>query len=65
MAAWVFKDTTNFVRYNLRKDGGPDGRSVGLFFRNVTALLFIGVMASSSKFKPERAPINLVPDGTQ
>jgi len=36
MAAWGFTYKTNVVWYKTRKDGGPDGRGVGFYFRNVT-----------------------------
>ncbi len=36
MDAWGFTYKTNLVWYKIRKDGGPDGRGVGFYFRNVT-----------------------------
>ena len=39
LKAWGFKYKTNLVWYKIRKDGGPDGRGVGFYFRNVTELL--------------------------
>src|SRR5437660_7345694 len=39
MKAWGFTYKTNLVWYKVRKDGGPDGRGVGFYFRNVTELL--------------------------
>lgn len=39
MKAWGFEYKTNLVWYKVRKDGGPDGRGVGFYFRNVTELL--------------------------
>src|SRR5204863_722595 len=43
MDAWGFKYKGNIVWYKIRKDGGPDGRGVGLYFRNVTELLLFGI----------------------
>lgn len=43
MAAWGFTYKTNLVWYKVRKDGGPDGRGVGFYFRNVTELVLFGV----------------------
>lgn len=43
MAAWGFRYTTNLVWHKVRKDGGPDGRGVGFYFRNVTELILFGV----------------------
>jgi N6-adenosine-specific RNA methylase IME4 len=36
MEAWGFTYKTNIVWHKIRKDGGPDGRGVGFYFRNVT-----------------------------
>src|SRR6266487_624774 len=35
MRAWGFTYKANIVRFKIRKDGGPDGRGVGFYFRNV------------------------------
>src|SRR5213596_63158 len=43
MARWGFTYKTNLVWYKVRKDGGPDGRGVGFYFRNVTELVLFGV----------------------
>ena len=43
MKAWGFSYKTNIVWYKIRKDGGPDGRGVGFYFRNVTELVLFGV----------------------
>ena len=43
MKEWGFAYKTNIVWYKVRKDGGPDGRGVGFYFRNVTELLLFGV----------------------
>ncbi|MGQ0765964.1 MAG: MT-A70 family methyltransferase [Gemmatimonadota bacterium] len=42
MRRWGFVYKTNLVWYKTRKDGGPDGRGVGFYFRNVTELLLFG-----------------------
>ena len=36
MEAWGFRYISNIVWAKRRKDGGPDGRGVGFYFRNVT-----------------------------
>jgi len=33
MREWGFKYKSNIVWYKIRKDGGPDGRGVGFYFR--------------------------------
>lgn len=43
MEAWGFTYKTNIVWYKIRKDGGPDRRGVGFYFRNVTELVLFGV----------------------
>ena len=42
LAAWGFAYKSNIVWSKIRKDGGPDGRGVGFYFRNVTELLLFG-----------------------
>ena len=41
MEAWGFKYKTNIVWHKIRKDGGPDGRGVGFYFRNTTELVLL------------------------
>ena len=43
MKAWGFKYKSNVIWYKVRKDGGPDRRGVGFYFRNVTEVLLFGV----------------------
>ena len=43
MAAWGFKYKTNIIWEKVRKDGFPDGRGVGFYFRNATEILLFGV----------------------
>lgn len=43
LEAWGFRCKANLVWHKIRKDGGPDGRGVGFYFRNVTELLLFGV----------------------
>ena len=47
MEAWGFKYKTNLIWYKVRKDGGPDRRGVGFYFRNVTEMLLFGVRGSN------------------
>ena len=37
MRAWGFAYKTNIIWEKVRKDGMPDGRGVGFYFRNVTS----------------------------
>ena len=60
MEAWGFTYKTNLVWYKVRKDGGPDGRGVGFYFRNVTELLLFGIKGSLRTLPPGRRQINLL-----
>ncbi len=61
MDAWGFTYKTNLVWYKIRKDGGPDGRGVGFYFRNVTELLLFGVKGSLRTLAPGRKQVNVIP----
>jgi N6-adenosine-specific RNA methylase IME4 len=49
MQAWGFQYKSNIVWHKVRKDGGPDGRGVGFYFRNVTELVLFGVRGKSAR----------------
>jgi N6-adenosine-specific RNA methylase IME4 len=60
MDAWGFKYKTNLVWYKIRKDGGPDGRGVGFYFRNVTEMILFGVRGSMRTLDPGRRQVNMI-----
>lgn len=60
MAAWGFDYKANVVWYKIRKDGGPDGRGVGFYFRNVTEMLLFGVRGSMRTLGPGRRQVNMI-----
>ncbi len=60
MAAWGFTYKTNLVWYKIRKDGGPDGRGVGFYFRNVTELVLFGVRGQLRTLPPGRKQVNII-----
>lgn len=60
MRAWGFKYKSNLVWYKVRKDGGPDGRGVGFYFRNVTELILFGVRGSMRTLAPGRRQTNIL-----
>ncbi len=60
MEAWGFEYKANVVWYKIRKDGGPDGRGVGFYFRNVTELLLFGVRGSLRTLAPGRRQVNMI-----
>lgn len=49
MEAWGFQYKSNVVWHKIRKDGGPDGRGVGFYFRNVTELVLFGVKGKNAR----------------
>lgn len=60
MKAWGFQYKANIVWEKIRKDGEPDGRGVGFYFRNVTELLLFGVRGKNARtLAPARSQVNL------
>ncbi len=60
MDRWGFEYKTNVVWYKIRKDGGPDGRGVGFYFRNVTELVLFGIKGSLRTLPPGRTQVNII-----
>ncbi len=60
MKAWGFTYKSNIVWYKTRKDGGPDGRGVGFYFRNVTEILLFGVHGRLRTLPPGRRQVNII-----
>ncbi|TFJ95145.1 cation tolerance protein CutA [Platysternon megacephalum] len=60
MEAWGFRYVSNLVWAKRRKDGGPDGRGVGFYFRNVTELVLFGVKGSMRTLQPGRSQVNMI-----
>lgn len=60
MKHWGFTYKTNLVWYKTRIDGGPDGRGVGFYFRNVTELVLFGVRGNMRTLDPGRTKVNLI-----
>lgn len=60
MKAWGFKYKTNLVWHKIRKDGGPDGRGVGFYFRNTTEMVLFGVKGSLRTLPPGRRQVNII-----
>jgi N6-adenosine-specific RNA methylase IME4 len=61
MAAWGFNYKSNIVWHKIRKDGGPDGRGVGFYFRNTTELILFGVRGKSARTEaPGRRQVNII-----
>src|SRR5436190_10800499 len=60
MQRWGFTYKTNIVWHKVRKDGGPDGRGVGFYFRNVTELILFGTRGSLRTGGPGRRQVNFL-----
>lgn len=68
LKAWGFDYKSHIVWQKIRKDGGPDGRGVGFYFRNVTELLLFGIRGTNARtLAPGRSQVNFIeapePDG--
>jgi len=61
LSAWGFEYKTNLVWHKVRKDGGPDGRGVGFYFRNTTELVLFGVKGKNARtLAPGRSQVNII-----
>lgn len=60
MNAWGFRYVSNLIWAKRRKDGGPDGRGVGFYFRNVTEPILFGVRGSMRTLDPGRSQVNII-----
>ncbi|MBS1523708.1 MAG: S-adenosylmethionine-binding protein [Bacteroidetes bacterium] len=60
MKAWGFNYKTNLIWHKVRKDGGPDGRGVGFYFRNTTEIILFGIRGSQRTLDPGRSQVNII-----
>lgn len=61
LKAWGFEYKSNIVWHKIRKDGGPDGRGVGFYFRNVTELVLFGIRGKNARtLAPGRRQVNFL-----
>lgn len=61
MKAWGFQYKTNIIWEKVRKDGFPDGRGVGFYFRNVTEVLLFGIKGKNNRtLQRGRTQVNLL-----
>lgn len=61
LRAWGFQYKSNIVWHKIRKDGGPDGRGVGFYFRNTTELILFGTRGKSARtLAPGRRQVNII-----
>ena len=57
---WGFTYKANLVWAKRRKDGGPDGRGVGFYFRNTTELVLFGTKGKLRTLAPARSQVNII-----
>lgn len=60
MKRWGFTYKTHIIWHKIRKDGGPDGRGVGFYFRNVTEMVLFGIRGSLRTLSPGRSQVNFI-----
>jgi N6-adenosine-specific RNA methylase IME4 len=61
MSHWGFTYKSNLIWYKIRKDGGPDRRGVGFYFRNVTEVILFGVRGKNARtLQPGRSQENII-----
>ncbi len=60
MEAWGFTYKTNIIWHKIRKDGEPDGRGVGFYFRNTTEMVLFGVRGKLRTLQPGRSQVNII-----
>ncbi len=58
--AWGFTYKAMLVWAKRRKDGGPDGRGVGFYFRNTTEPILFGVRGKLRTLSPARRQVNII-----
>jgi N6-adenosine-specific RNA methylase IME4 len=58
---WGFTYKSNLIWHKVRKDGGPDGRGVGFYFRNTTEVILFGVRGKNIRtLAPGRSQVNII-----
>lgn len=61
LQAWGFAYKSNLIWHKVRKDGGPDGRGVGFYFRNTTEIILFGVRGKNVRtLAPGRSQVNII-----
>lgn len=61
LSRWGFEYKSNIIWHKIRRDGQPDGRGVGFYFRNVTEILLFGVRGKQNRtLAPARRQVNFL-----
>jgi N6-adenosine-specific RNA methylase IME4 len=60
MHQWGFTYKTYLMWEKIRKDGQPDGRGTGFYFRNVTEVILFGTRGRLRTLAPGRRQVNVI-----
>ncbi|MCK6418905.1 MAG: MT-A70 family methyltransferase [Alphaproteobacteria bacterium] len=61
MDAWGFQYKSNIIWQKIRKDGEPDGRGVGFYFRNTTEVILFGIRGKNARtLQRGRSQVNVI-----
>ena len=60
LKAWGFQYKSNLIWHKVRKDGEPDGRGVGFYFRNTTEIILFGIRGHMRALAPGRSQVNII-----
>lgn len=60
MESWGFEYKGMLIWAKRRKDGGPDGRGVGFYFRNTTEPILFGTRGKLRTLAPARRQVNII-----
>jgi N6-adenosine-specific RNA methylase IME4 len=61
MKSWGFEYKSNIIWQKVRKDGEPDGRGVGFYFRNTTEILLFGIRGKNARtLQRGRSQVNVI-----
>ncbi len=60
LESWGFTYKTNLIWHKIRKDGEPDGRGVGFYFRNTTEMILFGIKGKMRTLQPGRSQVNII-----
>jgi len=61
MKEWGFQYKNNLIWHKIRKDGGPDGRGLGHYFRNTTEIVLFGVKGKNTRtLSAARSQVNFL-----
>lgn len=60
MRAWGFTYKTYLLWEKVRKDGQPDGRGTGFYFRNASEMVLFGTRGQLRTLAPGRRQVNVI-----